>query len=142
MTSKNGRKSGQLTDRNPRGQFVQGNAGRPKGTSRSAKLRKAIDDDLPVIIDGLVAAAKAGDTAAAKLLLDRAIPTLKPQAMPIHLPPAKTLTERAQSVLDGTANGTIPADIASALIAGIARLVDVAELDEIRNRLDELEGKK
>jgi len=52
--------------------------GRPKGTGTIAKLREAIQDEIPEIIDALVAAAKSGDVSAAKILINKVIPTLRP----------------------------------------------------------------
>ena len=52
--------------------------GRPKGTGTIAKLREAIQDEIPEIIDALVVAAKSGDVSAAKILIDKVIPTLRP----------------------------------------------------------------
>ena len=52
--------------------------GRPKGTGTIAKLREAIQDEIPEIIDALVAAAKSGDVSAAKILIDKVVPTMKP----------------------------------------------------------------
>jgi len=52
--------------------------GRPKGTGAIAKLREAIQDEIPEIIDALVVAAKSGDVSAAKILIDKVIPTLRP----------------------------------------------------------------
>ena len=51
--------------------------GRPRGTGVVAKLREAIQDEMPEIIDALVLAAKAGDVSAAKVLIDKVIPTLR-----------------------------------------------------------------
>jgi len=56
--------------------------GRPKGTGTIAKLREAIQDEIPEIIDALVAAAKSGDVSAAKILIDKVIPTLRPVNSP------------------------------------------------------------
>ena len=52
--------------------------GRPKGTGTIAKLREAIQEEIPEIIDTLVSAAKSGDVSAAKILIDRVVPTMKP----------------------------------------------------------------
>jgi len=52
--------------------------GRPKGTGTIAKLREAIQEEIPEIIDTLVSAAKSGDVSAARILIDKVIPTLRP----------------------------------------------------------------
>ena len=57
-------------------------SGRPKGTGSVAKLREAIQEEMPEIIDTVVSAAKAGDISAAKILIDKVIPTLKPVNSP------------------------------------------------------------
>ena len=56
--------------------------GRPKGTGTIAKLREAIQDEIPEIINALVVAAKSGDVSAAKILIDKVIPTLRPVNSP------------------------------------------------------------
>ncbi len=52
--------------------------GRPRGTGVVAKLREAIQDEMPEIINALVIAAKSGDVSAAKILIDKVIPSLRP----------------------------------------------------------------
>ena len=56
--------------------------GRPRGTGVVAKLREAIQDEMPEIIDAMVLAAKAGDVSAAKVLIDKVIPSLRPVNSP------------------------------------------------------------
>ena len=59
--------------------------GRPKDKTPATLFRKSILDDMLEIINTLVKLAKGGDVAAAKVLLDRVCPSLKPQTMPISL---------------------------------------------------------
>jgi len=58
---------------------VSGNPkGKPKDKTPATLLRKSILIDMPEIILTLVELAKAGDVAAAKVLIDRCCPALKP----------------------------------------------------------------
>ncbi len=116
-------------------------AGRKPGTSKASKLRESIAEDLPGIIKSLVNAAKDGDTAAAKLLLDRAIPALKPQSLEVSLPlPDKSPTESAQAIVDAVGAGVISADVAQSMLSGLASLVKIQEVDELLQRVTKLEN--
>ncbi len=68
--------------------------GRPKGSGQVGKLRASIADALPGILAAMVERASAGDTGAARLLLERVIPPMRPseQAEPLSLA-GDTLTE-------------------------------------------------
>lgn len=114
--------------------------GRPRGTSEAAKLRRAIHDDVPDIITAMVEAAKSGDTSAAKLLLDRAVPPLKQeaQAAPIDMK-RDTLAERATAALDAAASGNLPPDVAAQLVQAVGTLARVVEVDELEQRITALE---
>ena len=75
-------------------------AGRKPGTGEVAKLRAAIAEHVPPIIEKLTAAALSGDVGAARLLLERVIPPLKASEEPVLLTlPDGTLTEQGRGVL-------------------------------------------
>jgi len=121
-------------------------AGRPKGSGKSAKLRAAIEQHLPEIIDGLVQAAKSGDTAAARLLLDKALPNLRPVDAPSAVPrlEGKDLTSDARSIIESLSAGEIDAAQASALMGTVlnaARVKDAVEapLNLVIERGDQIE---
>ena len=91
---------------------ISGNPkGRPKDKTPATLLRKSIIDDMPEIILKLVEQAKNGDTAAAKILLDRCCPALKPQAMNITLPINGNLAEQGNEIIRATLSGNIPPDV-------------------------------
>jgi Family of unknown function (DUF5681) len=122
---------------------VSGNPkGRKKGTTAAHLLRKSIADDMPEIILKLVEQAKNGDTAAAKILLDRCCPTLKPQAMNINMPVNGTLAEQGGEVIKATLSGHIPPDIGAQLITALASQGKLIELQELTERIENLENKR
>ena len=132
-----------MTERNSDGTFkkgVSGNSkGREPGKTASAKLRKAIETETNDIIMVLVKQAKDGDTQAAKILLDRTVPSLKPQALPINIPVGETLPDTGSNIVDATMTGSIPPDIGSQLIRALTDQSKLFELEEISQRLARLE---
>lgn len=120
---------------------ASGNAkGKPRGVGAVTKLRKQIADAVPEIVAVLVDAARNGDVQAARVLLDRAIPTLRAVEAPQPLAlPNGTLTDQGRAVLSGVASGEVGPVSASALIGAIAALARVAEVDELMRRLEKLE---
>ena len=122
---------------------VSGNpAGRQPGTGVTGKLRAAIADDVPEIIASLATAAKAGDVGAARLLLDRVLPALKPveEAVTVSLS-GQTLTERGRAALDAVADGQLAPGQGAALLAAIGALAKLVEADELHRRIQALEDR-
>jgi hypothetical protein len=121
---------------------ISGNPkGRPKDKTPATLLRKSIIDDMPEIILKLVEQAKNGDTTAAKILLDRCCPTLKPQALAISLPINGSLAEQGGEIIRATLSGHIPPDIGAQLISALASQGKLIELQELTLRLDNIEKK-
>ena len=122
---------------------VSGNpAGRPKDKTPATLLRRSISEDMPAIINTLVELAKGGDVQAAKVLLDRVCPTLKPQAMPISLPVNGSLAEQGGEIIKATMSGQIPPDIGSQLITALTHQAKIVEIDDVIKRLEVLERHK
>lgn len=116
--------------------------GRPKGSlGMAGRLRTAIQADAEQIIQSLITQAKEGDTAAAKLLLDRVCPALKPEAQAIELEQLATggLVEKAEAVLAAVGAGELAPDVAAQLVQSVATLARVAEIDQLQQRLELLE---
>lgn len=116
-------------------------AGRPHGLGEVARLRAGLAGHLPAVLDGLVEAAKGGDAAAARLILERTIPALKPLELPVHLPllAASSLTHQAQAVIDAAAGGEIAPGQATLLLSGLAALAKIKTADELEQRIRALE---
>lgn len=116
--------------------------GRPAGTGEVAKLRAAIADKVPAILDSLLDRALAGDVGAARLLLERTVAPLKaiepPQ--PLTLPDG-SLTEQGRAVLASVASGELAPGQGAALVGAIGALARVAEVDELAARVAALEAR-
>ena len=116
--------------------------GRPAGTGEVAKLRAAIAGNVPAILESLTTAALAGDVQAARLLLERALPPIKPveQSQPLSLPDG-TLTEQGRAVLASVAAGELAPGQGAALLGAIGTLARVTEIDELARRIEALEDR-
>ncbi len=114
-------------------------AGRPKDKTPATLLRKAIAADMPDVVRKLVELAKEGDVHAAKVLLDRICPPLKPQALPVNIETGANLPETGGNVVTATLNGTVPPDIGAMLIRALAEQGKLIELQEMADRLQRLE---
>lgn len=127
-------------------QFQKGRSGnpngRPQGSGIAGELRKAITENASAIVEAMIDKAKEGDTTAAKVLLDRVCPSLKPEAQIITLPDmanAETLLERATAAIVAAASGELAPDIASQLVQAVGVLSRVAEVQDLEKRLEALE---
>jgi hypothetical protein len=114
--------------------------GRPPGTGLSAKLRESIRDELPEVLEAIVKAAKDGDMAAARILMDRIVPTLKPVDMPLAIERQTGLAEQGRSVLDAVSAGHITPDQADRLLSVVGKQARVVEIDELVKRIEALEN--
>jgi hypothetical protein len=106
-------------------------------------MRESLAGDVPEILAALVESAKAGDAQAARLILERVLPPMKAteptQAMSL---PDGTLTEQGRAVLAAVADGILAPSQGSQLIAAIAGLARVAEIDELTARIAALEASR
>ena len=126
--------------------FQPGMSGNPAGrkpgkTLKITELRKAIEFRADEILQSVINAAIAGDLQAAKMLLDRVCPTLKPQAMPINLQVHNSLADQGNEIIKSAMLGEIPPEIATQLIAALSNQAKIIETDELLKRVEELEQK-
>lgn len=124
-----------------------GESGNPKGrpalSISLAKLRSSVGEHVPEIIAKLAEQAKGGDTGAARLLLERVLPAVKPTdySFPIDIP-GTTLTDQGNSVIGAISSGVLSPGQGGALLTALGALVRIAEGDEMRRRIDALEAKQ
>ena len=79
---------------------------------------------------------------AAKVLLDRVLPALKPECQTIDLPEmvaAETLAGKAQAAINAAGAGEIAPSAASDIVSAIAGLARVVEVTELQQRLEAIE---
>lgn len=117
-------------------------AGRKPGTGKAAKLRAGLAECLPAVIERVRDAALEGDMAAARLLLERCIPVLRPVSAPAPLAelPDGSLAEQGQFVLRSLAEGRVGVHEACALLGAIGSHARTIEAVEVEARLSALEA--
>ena len=115
--------------------------GRKPGTGKIAKLRESIAEHMPEIISQMVSKAKEGDAQAARLLLERVIPQIKPmeQLVEIDLPVSADLSTQGQSIIQAVADGILAPGQGCALLTSLGTLARIKEIDELEKRLAVLE---
>ena len=136
-----------MTDpKKKRGSWKPGQSGNPKGRPPGVgvigKLRASLAGDVPEILAGMVLAAKGGDVQAARLILERILPPIKPmeQAVALQLPEEGTLTAQGRAVLFAVAEGELAPSQGAALLGAIGTLARVTEIDELSARIAALEA--
>ena len=115
--------------------------GRPPGRGQSAQFREALASKLPAILESVVKAAIKGDMTAARLVLDRCLPALKPLEATIEglALPTGTLTQQARDILASVSRGEVAPGQAAQLVASIGAVAKIAEVDELTARIEALE---
>ena len=105
-------------------------AGRPRQPKNdSTTIRNLIGQELPIIIASLITAAKNGDIAAAKILVDKSLPSVRPVALPSPIPQladAESLTDNANVVIQALAKGAIGSDVAMTMMNTLARAREIS----------------
>jgi len=141
-TIKNGYKSPNHT---AGGRFAPGNKaspGRPPGRGAVAEMRDALATDLGGIIDTVRANAMAGYMQAARIILDRLVPSLRPVEIPtaVSMPAGATLAGQAQAVIEAAANGSLAAGQAAQIVTALGGVAKIIETTELVRRVEALEA--
>lgn len=121
---------------------VSGNPkGRTPGTGKVATLREQINEAVPGIVKAMVDRALDGDPGAARLLVERVIPALRPEERPVavHLPGEASLSDQGRALLAAVATGELAPSQASTLLAGLSTMAKLIETDELAARVAALE---
>jgi len=111
-----------------------------RGLATAERLRNALVEDLPAILDMVVKNAKGGDITAAKTILERLLPPLKAIEVPANLGNfTGTLSEQGQTILQVMAAGVIAPGQAAQPLGAIAAQAKIGEIDVLARRLEALE---
>lgn len=116
-------------------------SGRKKGLTPRGKFRQQVDDALPPIVDELVKSARAGDMAAAKMILDRCIPALKPtsDSATLKLKAGADLVARGEAIITAATSGELPIEQAKTLMDILSAQRAIVEQNEVVQRLESIE---
>ena len=144
---------GKTNGRDERGRFAVGNPGGPGGPRRRAsELRRAAEDAItPEHVAAMVRKATRmgleGDLAAMRLVLDRtcgraADAPVDAEPLGVALPLLRTAEDcdtAIQLLIDGICKGTVDRDMAKLRIDAIQARVKAIELNDLEERLAQLE---
>ncbi|MDE2301387.1 MAG: hypothetical protein KGK11_02395 [Sphingomonadales bacterium] len=124
--------------------FQPGNAGKPKGArNRSVRALEAlVGNSAEKVAEAVIRAAENGDTAAARLVLERVLPARKDRPIAIDLPPIagpEALAAAGNAVLSAMSSGEISPAEADAIMALIERQGRIAETTDLAERVARLE---
>lgn len=129
--------------RTTRGTFKKGTSGNPSGRPKTEHtlLRQKLAVHGEEVARVVVQAALQGDIQAAKIVLERLCPPLKPSTAPvvITLPENPSIADTARAIIEHVADGQIAPDVAGQLVQAVAALARVVEIDELATRLNALE---
>jgi hypothetical protein len=138
------RKSREKTRGRP---FVQGNLGKPRGARNKSTvmLEKMMQDDGADVMRAVLAAAKSGDVAAARMIMERLLPPHKDRPVCFKLSPIANPADAANAlgeILDAVATGSVTPAEASGVAGLIQIFVRALETTELERRIGELEARK
>lgn len=96
----------------------------------------------PEVIEAVLNKAVDGDTAAAKLILDRLIPALRPINAPVSLPRADSdnPSDQAKIIVSHLLSGGLPADLAAQIMQALQSYHQMVVLTDMEKRIAALES--
>lgn len=127
-------------EKNPT-RWRRGQSGNPGGRpGKGAKIRRALLDMSEPALKAILTGIEKGDSSCLKIWADRCDPA--PKSV---LPPVKfncdtvDLTQAALSVIAAISKGEVSPEVGTSIISAISQAAKVAEIDELRRELEELQ---
>jgi hypothetical protein len=144
MTEETPRNNAQNTRGRP---FESGNPGRPKGARNRATLaaEALLDGESEELTRKAIELAKAGDTTALRLCLERLIPARRDKPVNFDLPPIETADDTAKAmgaILAAVAGGEISPSEGTEVARLLEGFVKTLETAEFERRLAALERRR
>jgi hypothetical protein len=129
------------------GRFRPGQSGNPKGKPKGARHKATLaaqallEGEAQAIARKAVELAKAGDTVALRLCLERVVPSLKSVAprVAVDAGGANSLTGQARALVAAALAGEVAPDTAAQLVQALGTTARVEEVESLRERLEALE---
>ena len=133
--------------RDARGRMLPGHTSNPKGRNkindRVRQLRDLLESEVDALIKKVIQAALNGDMTAAKLILDKCLPNLRPVTMPVELPSvaaSDTPLDKARAAMELVTKGQLAPDVGIAISKSLIDIYRVEKFEEIEERLAKLES--
>ena len=128
-------------------QFTKGASGNPAGRPKGIKdkchrFSEAIESMIPDVLESVFQKAVAGDMTAAKMLLDRSLPTKRPELERVQIPIKENTALNARDVLQGVFAGEVSPDVGASLLTAITGVLKAVEVEDLAKRIEVLESKK
>ena len=118
-------------------------AGRPKGIKdKRHRFNEAIESMIPAVLESVFQKAVAGDMTAAKMLLDRSLPTKRPEQERVQISIKENTALNARDVLQGVFAGEVSPDVGASLLTAITGVLKAIEVEDLAKRIEALESKK
>jgi hypothetical protein len=128
-------------------QFTKGLSGNPAGRPRGIKdkrhrFNEAIESMIPQVLDSVFQKAITGDMTAAKMLLDRTLPTKRPEQERVQISIKENTASNARDVLRSVFDGEVSPDVGASLLSAITGVWKAVEMEDLAQRVEALEGRK
>lgn len=125
------------------GKFLPGVSGNPNGRPKSetTELRRQLSAHGAEVAEVVVRLALDGDMTAARLVLERLAPALKPTAesVTVDIGQDATPADAGRAIVAAAASGQMPADVAATLMRVLGDLSKLIEAGELQGRVERLE---
>ena len=128
-------------------QFTKGASGNPAGRPRGIKdkrhrFNEAIESMIPAVLESVFKKAVGGDMTAAKMLLDRSLPTKRPEQERVQISIKENTALNARDVLQGVFDSEVSPDVGASLLNAITNVLKAVEVEDLARRIEALESKK